>query len=70
MTFWNTMALVTLNCSLLMERVMSLVVYTQKASWILSSFYLIYLSFSLHIKDIIELGRIEELRFIRLNATC
>ena len=70
MTFWNITALVTLNCSLLMESVMSLVVYTEKASWILSSFYLINSSFSLHIKDIIELGRTEELRFIRLNAKC
>ena len=41
MTFWNITALVTFNCSLLMESVMSLVVYTEKASWILSSFYLI-----------------------------
>ena len=44
---------------------MSLVIYTQKASQILSSVYLIYSSFSLHIKDIIELGRTEESRFIR-----
>ena len=44
-----------------MELVMSLVVYTQIAWWILFCFYLIYSSLSRHIRDIIELGKTEEL---------
>ena len=43
-----------------MKLVISRIVYMQKAWWILSCFHLIYSSFSLHIKHIIELGRAKE----------
>ena len=52
-----------------MEFLKSLIVYMQNAWSIPSCYHLIYSSFSLHIKHIIELGRTKGFRLVRLNAT-